>query len=86
VLAVCDKELIGKTLEDGKICFTVSESFYGGRLIGEEELSGLLGEHDNINLIGERCVKAALEKGLIREGSIIRIKGVPHAQVFRLEA
>lgn len=84
VLAACDKELLGKTLKQGKIHFTVSESFYGGELIERKKLLELLEEHENINLVGEKCVNAALEKGLINEGSIIRIKGVPHAQIFKL--
>ena len=86
VLAACDRELIGKTLAEGKIRFKVSESFYGGTLVKEEELLGMLEEHDNINLVGKKCVNAALGKGLIRESGIIRIKGVPHAQVFKIEA
>jgi len=83
VLAACDSELLGKTLFDGKIEFKVSENFYGGKKIEESELTELLSKHENINLIGEECVKIAIKKGLIRESSIIRIKGVPHAQIFR---
>ncbi|MEM0359962.1 MAG: DUF424 family protein [Candidatus Diapherotrites archaeon] len=84
VLAACDKELLGKKLEEGKISFIVSESFYGGRLVGKKELSEMMEESENINLVGKKCVEIALEKGLISEGNIIRIKGVPHAQVFKI--
>ena len=86
VLAVCDSKLIGKTLSGEKIEFTVSESFYGGDEVSMERLMELFEEHDNINLVGEQCVGAAISKGLIRESSIIRIEGVPHAQIFRVNA
>lgn len=84
VLAACDNKLLGKTLKQGKIHFTVSESFYGGEVIEKERLLELLEEYGNINMVGEECVNAALEKGLISEGSIIRIKGIPHVQIFKL--
>jgi hypothetical protein len=84
VLAACDKELLGKTLEQGKISFTVYESFYGSRIVKKKELLELLEDNENINLVGKKCVGLALEKGLIKESSIIRIKGIPHAQIFKL--
>jgi len=84
VLAVCDKELLGKTLKSEKIEFTVYESFYSGFPIEEEELVELIAEHCNVNLVGKKCVSTAQGKGLLNESSIIFIEGVPHAQIFKL--
>lgn len=86
VLAACDSGLVGKTLSDGKIEFRVLESFYGTDEVPVEKLLELLEEHDNINLVGKQCVNAAIGKGLISKRSIIRIEGVPHAQIFKLNA
>ncbi len=36
------------------------------------------------NLVGEETVAAALEGGFIEESGIIRINGVPHAQMVVL--
>jgi hypothetical protein len=83
-LAVCDKEHIGKTFEEGNICFTASERFYKGEEVTKEELLKLLEEADSINLFGNKCVGIAIEKGLVGEKSIIVIKGIKHAQVYRL--
>ncbi|TFG33058.1 DUF424 family protein, partial [Candidatus Thorarchaeota archaeon] len=33
VVAMCDKPLLGKTLQDGKIQFKISEEFYGDELV-----------------------------------------------------
>jgi len=85
VLAVCDKELVGKTLKSDKIEFTVYESFYGGFPIEEEELIELIAENYNVNLIGKKCVSIAQGKGLLNESSIIFIESVPHAQIFKLK-
>lgn len=84
VLAACDAELIGKTLKFHDVDFHISEAFYKGKKIDEKQLSKLLDEHNNINLVGEKVVRVALEKGLISERAIIKISDVPHAQIYRL--
>ncbi|KHO54885.1 MAG: DUF424 family protein [Candidatus Diapherotrites archaeon] len=84
VLACCDKELLGKTLQEGEITFEVRESFYKGFEISEEKLGELLKEAENANLVGEKVVRIALKKGLINEKSIKLIKNVPHVQIYKL--
>ncbi|MCD6479095.1 MAG: DUF424 family protein [Candidatus Diapherotrites archaeon] len=84
VLAASDADIIGKTLMFGDVEFHVSEAFYKGKKVSESELSKLLDEHNNINLIGEKVVSVALKKGLISERSIIKIQGIPHVQIYRL--
>ena len=83
-LAVCDKEHLGKTFEDEKICFRVSEHFYGGEGINEKELEELLEECNSANLFGDKCVSIALKKGLVSEKSIIKIKGIKHVQIYKV--
>ncbi|MCX6804127.1 MAG: DUF424 family protein [Candidatus Diapherotrites archaeon] len=84
ILAVCDKEYIGKTFEEGNICFTASERFYKGEEVTKDELEKMLTENNSANLFGNKCVSIALEKGLVGEKSIIVIKGIKHAQIYRL--
>ncbi|MFH0970035.1 MAG: DUF424 family protein [Candidatus Diapherotrites archaeon] len=85
VLAAADEEIVGKTLREGKIVFHVSKEFYAKKAITMKKLKELLEEYDNINLVGERCIHAAREKGIIeKEGGIILLSGVPHAQVYKL--
>ncbi|MEK6970864.1 MAG: DUF424 family protein [archaeon] len=86
VLAAADAELIGKTLKEGKITFIVSKTFYSGEEITEDELGVQLLEAGNINLVGEKCVNTAMRKGILGEKNIIRIQGVPHAQVYKLNS
>ena len=84
VLAACDKELCGKTLQHGKIEVSVSERFYKEKETSEEELRKMLHEFDNINLIGNKAVAIALEEKLLSQDSVVQIQGVKHAQIFKI--
>ena len=84
VLACCDRELLGKTLAEGQIHFEVKPSFYKGEKVSEQEFKSLLKQADNINLIGEKCVNLALKEGYLNQKDIIKVKGIPHALVFKL--
>lgn len=82
VIAVCDEDLLKKTIDDGKISITVSEHFYKGEKRNELEVIEILKDATNVNLIGENAVNAGLKAGIISKENIIRIKGIPHAQAI----
>jgi uncharacterized protein len=84
VLAVCDKELLGKEFEEGNLCFTVSEKFFGGDPITEKELVEAIAESGSVNLFGNKCVEIALKQGLINKTNVISISGVKHAQIYNI--
>lgn len=84
LLAACDAELLGKTLKHGKAEFHVSERFYGGERVDEKKFVEMLSRCTMANLVGEKVIKLAKEKGLIRETGVIRVGGVPHAQMIRM--
>jgi len=67
ILAVCDKEHVGKTYEQGELSFRVSEKFYKGEEVTPKDLEQLLMQVDSANLFGNKCVDIALKKGLISE-------------------
>ena len=80
VIAVCDENLIGKTLKDGKISITISKRFYKGEKKTEKEIIAVLKDATNINFVGKESVAAGIKAGIITKSNIIKIKGVPHAQ------
>ena len=84
ILAVCDKELCGKTLNGSNAQFVVSESFYKGSEISVKGLKAKLREFENINLVGNRAVAVALEEKLVAEENVVEIAGVKHVQVFKI--
>ncbi len=84
VLAAADAQLLGKTLNEGKISLNVSKTFYHEKMVDENELVEHLNEAGNINLIGEETVKVAVKQGIISQNSARRIAGVPHAQIYKI--
>lgn len=83
VVAVCDEELLGKSLRvvEG-FTVEVSKSFYGGVLVEEKDLQNYLKQGTIINLLGEFIVDYALNHGMIVEKAVMRIDGVPHVQIY----
>jgi hypothetical protein len=84
LLAACDEELMGKTFREGELKLEVKERFYKGELVEEDRLESLLEEATIANLTGERCVSKAIELGYVNPERVLRIDGVPHAQVAKL--
>jgi hypothetical protein len=84
IIAVCDKDLIGKIFEEKDLQLKVSENFYKGSILPEKEIIAILKDAININLVGKKTIKLALKNNIISKENIIKIKGVPHAQVISL--
>ncbi len=82
MLAVCDSELLGKCISDGKLQLDLTSPFYAGKELTEKEFEETLGQYDNLNIVGERAVAIGKKCGLVDK--IITVKGVPHAQVCNL--
>lgn len=84
VLATCDCELLGKVLCDGKIVFEVRKDFYKGHRVSLQEAIELAKKSTIVNMIGRRIVEKAVEEGLVHPEAILKISGVPHAQIVKL--
>jgi hypothetical protein len=84
LLAVCDHELLGKTLREGKIVFHIRDEFYNGREATVEEAMGMINNSTIVNLVGKACVEKAIAKGYVHPEAVIRIEGIPHAQIVKL--
>ncbi|WP_297062825.1 DUF424 domain-containing protein [Thermococcus sp.] len=84
LLAACDEELLGKIFREGELKLEVKERFYKGELVEEEKLEELLEEATIANLTGERCVSKAIELGYVNPERVLRIEGVPHAQMAKM--
>jgi len=84
LVAACDEKLIGKKFEDKKYQIEVTKEFYGGEKVTSKILQKFLEDATIANLVGPETIKAAVEMGLIDPGTVIKIKGVPHAQMVRM--
>lgn len=80
VIAVADKELIGKTIEENNLELKITERFYKGEEKTEEEIIEILKKATNVNLVGKKTINAALKAGVISKENILTIQNIPHAQ------
>lgn len=84
LLAICDAEILGKTLCEGKIVFKVKEEFYKGAKVSIEDAVAMIENSTIVNMVGKNVVKKAVEKGYVHPEAILNIEGIPHAQILKV--
>ena len=82
ILAACDKEIIGKTFEEGEIQFKVSEYFYGGDLVNEDTFLKMIKQVTSANIVGNLCVGLLIKAGIVESSSVLRIDTIQHIQLY----
>jgi len=75
---------LGKVLRDGKIVFEVREEFYKGHKVTLEEAIELAKHSSIVNMVGRCIVERAVEEGLVHPEAVLKISGVPHAQIVKM--
>ncbi|OPY33847.1 MAG: hypothetical protein A4E32_00585 [Methanomassiliicoccales archaeon PtaU1.Bin124] len=83
VVAACDKDQLGKVLREGELKLEVARNFYEGEDCDEVMLVNRLEMASVANLVGEKVCAVAAKHQFISEDCVIRIAGVPHAQMVR---
>ncbi len=84
IVACCDSELLGKTLNKDGLELKVSEAFYGNVEVTPKQAVELFKDADSINLIGQKSVFLALESGLIVHEDVKKVAGVEHAIIIKV--
>lgn len=86
VVAICDSELLGKKLEQGKFQLEIKESFFNGEETNEEktiEFMRIMAQEDAIfNIVGKESINTALKAGIITEDGIKKIQGIPFTLIL----
>jgi uncharacterized protein len=85
VIGACDEQLLGKKFRDGKLQIDVAKHFYDGERIDIKTLKKFLLDATIANLVGKETVKCALDLGLVDPKYILKIKGIPHAQIVTMQ-
>jgi uncharacterized protein len=80
---LCDADLIGKTLTEGKLKMHISEEFFGGELVGEDEAARIIKGSAMISLAGPNSVNLALSNKLAAPQAVREIQGVPFLMIYR---
>lgn len=84
LLAICDAEILGRTLCEGKIVFHVKEDFYKGARVNVEEAISMIENSTIVNMVGKNVVKKAIQRGYVHPEAVLNIEGVPHAQIVKI--
>ena len=86
MIAMCDENLIGKVLKQGKMELDLKtySDFYRGDLISEETaLSIVTGDGlYSANIVGKNSVGIFLVKGLVDKNQVKKISKVPFVQLY----
>ena len=83
VVNVCDAELIGRTLVEGKLKMHISKDFFAGELLEDEEALKVIKESAMVSLAGERAVNIALANRLGSPHAVREIEGVPFLMIYK---
>jgi hypothetical protein len=85
-LAICDSDLLEKTLEEGNKQLKITKNFFGGQEKTDEEvleeIEKAAAEDYTFNIVGKKAVSLALKTGLIRQEGVQYIQGIPVALVL----
>ena len=86
IVAVCDKDLIGKVFESKSLYLDLDKyrSFYIGELATEEMVKNALKRFTSVNIVGKKAVNVAVKNGLVGKDEIKYINKVPYIQVYKI--
>lgn len=86
IVAVCDKELIGKVLDDGKIFMDLDKnrSFFVGKIASKEEIKKELSSFSSLNFVGKNSIDLLLDLNLVDSSSVEKVSNVPFVQIYDL--
>jgi hypothetical protein len=80
---ICDGDLVGKTVSEGKLKVHLSRDFYSGEILDTGEVLRLIRTCSIVNLAGERVVSLALENKIGAREAIREIEGVPFLMIYK---
>jgi hypothetical protein len=80
---ICDRELIGKTLTDGNVKMHLSEEYFSGDILGEDEVVHLIQGSSIISLAGQGAVGLAVEHRMASKEAVKLVDGVPFLMIYK---
>ena len=79
---MCDAELIGKDVFDGKLKIHISENYYGKQLVDKDEAITFLKSASIMNLVGKETISLAIEVGIGSKDGVKIISDIPFLIIF----
>ena len=83
LINICDADLIGKTVSEGKLKMHISREYFGGQIVDSSEALRMMKDSSIVNLAGQRAVEIALANKLAAEQAVRLIEGVPFLMIYK---
>lgn len=80
---ICDRELIGKTLTDGKVRMHLSEEYFSGENLDEGEVLSLIKGSSIVSLAGKGAVGLAVEHRMASREAVKLVDNVPFLMIYK---
>jgi hypothetical protein len=80
---MCDEELVGRTVEEGKLKVHLSRDFYSGEVVDKGEALRLIRTCSIVNLAGFRSVSLAVDNNVGAPEAIREIEEVPFLMIYK---
>mgnify|MGYP001593968283 FL=1 len=82
MLNMCDSELIGKDIVDGKLKIHISENYYGKQIVEKDEAISMIKSASILNLVGPETISLAIDLGIGSKDGVKIISDVPFLIIF----
>ena len=82
MLNICDSELIGKDIVDGKLKIHISENYYGKQIVEKDEAISMMKSASILNLVGRETISLAIDLGIGSKDGVKIISDVPFLIIF----
>jgi len=83
LINICDEDLIGRTLNEGKLSMHISRDYFGGQVVEPSQALEMMKESSIINLAGRKAVDIALSNEMGAKEAVRVIQGVPFLMIYK---
>ena len=81
LLAIADKDLLGKIYTEGKKQLDLKSNFYKGEKKTNQEIISLIKGSYIVNAVGEKTISFLEKTGFISTKETLKINNIPYVQV-----
>lgn len=83
LVSICDPDLIGRTVTEGKLKVHISKEFYCGEIVDRSEALRLIKTCAIVSLTGTRSVSLAVDNSIGAREAIRQIEDVPFLMIYK---
>ncbi|MCX6778000.1 MAG: DUF424 family protein [Candidatus Micrarchaeota archaeon] len=88
IVAICDRELMGKILREGEVVINLEKygGFYRGERVAKKEAIEAVRSCTSANFVGKKAAEIAVLAGIARKKDFRFVDGIPHLQFYKIKA